>query len=500
MHDSVSASETRDGLGISIVRVVALVLLFSAGAVLESMHLNSLHDPEIWRHLRVGGWILENKAWPSVGLFSQAATQPWRDFSWGYDVLSAMANWAFGLRAVPALIVGLRVGLGIVTFLLAGGRRQFWSGVALSIAAQYVMGNMGPGPVFCSALLFAVELILLKEIRGSGDVRPLCVLPVVFLVWANVDIGVEFGIGAYLLYLLGTVIENSTSSMNWKWIPKAEKKISIKLAATVGLTSLAASFTNPYGVHICSAFMSDQFDSTNVNLPGYTAMSFHRPEDYALLLLAMGAFFVLGLQRLRQPFPLCLLILSTMFAFRTERAGWLVVLASLMVIGEAISTKRQTRVAGGTVSCSRQQLLSAAALSALLSGAVLLAFTPGKEGLVKRIAERFPVQACDYIRQHHLPVPLFNSHRWGSFLIWYLPEYPVAIDGRRGLYSAEEETDYYKVMRADLPFQGYPAMRRAHTLLLEKGSVMGEALREVPGFQVAYEDSVAIVLLQQARE
>ena len=117
-----------------------------------------------------------------------------------------------------------------------------------------------------------------------------------------------------------------------------------------------------------------------------------------------------------------------------------------------------------------------------------------------RIAEIFPVRACDQIRDHQLPGPLFNSYAWGSFLTWYLPEYPVAIDGRRGLYPDQEEIDYFKVMIAEIPYQSFPPMQRARTLLLDKQGIMGEALRGLPGFHVAYEDSISIVLLQDKKE
>jgi hypothetical protein len=110
------------------------------------------------------------------------------------------------------------------------------------------------------------------------------------------------------------------------------------------------------------------------------------------------------------------------------------------------------------------------------------------------------VRAADYIRQHQLPQPLFNSYAWGSFLMWYLPDYPVAIDQRRGLYPEQEELDYFKVMNAEIPYQSYPPMRQARTLLLDKVTPMGDALRDVPGFRVAYEDSISIVLIQEKRE
>jgi len=123
-----------------------------------------------------------------------------------------------------------------------------------------------------------------------------------------------------------------------------------------------------------------------------------------------------------------------------------------------------------------------------------------RDVLMTRIAENYPVRACDYIRQHQLPAPLFNPYGWGSFLTWYLPEYPVAIDGRRGLYPDEEEINYFKVMLAEVPYQSLPPMKLARTLLLDKEGVMGEALRGLPGFHVAYEDRISIVLLRGEKE
>jgi hypothetical protein len=79
-------------------------------------------------------------------------------------------------------------------------------------------------------------------------------------------------------------------------------------------------------------------------------------------------------------------------------------------------------------------------------------------------------------------------------LIWYLPEYPVAIDGRADLYSDDFVIQSSKAMNADVPYQTYPAMANAGTLLLQRNSLMGEALSTVPAFRVEYRDDVAVVL------
>jgi hypothetical protein len=101
-----------------------------------------------------------------------------------------------------------------------------------------------------------------------------------------------------------------------------------------------------------------------------------------------------------------------------------------------------------------------------------------RQVLLSRVAADFPVGACNYIRQHQAPALLFNSYAWGSFLTWYLPEYPVAIDARRELYPDDLETEYCKVMKVLI--RCLAPMKDGRTLLLDKQNVMADALRTLP--------------------
>ena len=118
----------------------------------------------------------------------------------------------------------------------------------------------------------------------------------------------------------------------------------------------------------------------------------------------------------------------------------------------------------------------------------------GREVLLGKVGTSYPVAACDYIRNHQLPRPLFNAYEWGGFLTWYLPEYPVAIDSRTDLYGEVAITEYSRVMNADMPYSGYPAMGDAEIILLPKKANMAVALSSLPRFQVVYSDDVAAVL------
>jgi hypothetical protein len=113
------------------------------------------------------------------------------------------------------------------------------------------------------------------------------------------------------------------------------------------------------------------------------------------------------------------------------------------------------------------------------------------------LAQTYPVAASNYIREHALPQPLFNAGEWGGFLTWYLPEYPVAIDGRRNLYPDDFVIQYAKAMNAEVRYTDFPALANARTLIFPKGSLLGQALSTLPSCTVAYNDNVAVVLVRK---
>jgi hypothetical protein len=111
------------------------------------------------------------------------------------------------------------------------------------------------------------------------------------------------------------------------------------------------------------------------------------------------------------------------------------------------------------------------------------------------------VKACDFIRANQLPGPLFNTYYWGGFLMWYLPEYPVSIDGRLSLYGDEINERYFKVTGGDQRLETDPRFVGARIILFERSSAVIKALTTLPAFhdqfRVAYEDNVATVLVRQ---
>jgi len=478
-------------------RIGTMLLLFVSAAVFEANNLSSLSalsNSDIWWHLRTGIWILQNHNVPHSGLFSQSPELPWSASSWGYDLLVAFAFRMLELRSIPVLLMVFKSAFAVVTFLLAGGLRgRFWPAAALSATAQYIVGNVQPGPSYCSMLLSAVALLLLNESRGTDSVRPLFWLPPLFLVWANLDIQFVFGILLLALFLTTSFIQDfglrsGVEHLQQKWAP-----VSRRNAGIVATLCLIATFVTPYSYHLYGIFFASVTSVANRYFPDFHAMSFRRPQDYVLMLLTMGAFLALGLRRSRDSFQIALMIGCAMLSFHAQRDAWLAALAAIAVIAEAIRDTGGTTDADHKRVWNRQTLIAGGLSVAILMLAAALRIPSSHEALMAKTAQTYPVAASNYIREHQLPQPLFNSYEWGGFLSWYLPEYPVAIDGRAGLYD-DDFIIYFKAMNADLPYMAYPALAHARTLLLQRNSLMGEALSTLPAFGVAYSDSVAVVL------
>ena len=83
---------------------------------------------------------------------------------------------------------------------------KVWTAIMLSAIAQYILGSVQPGPVYCSILFFALELFLLNRARQTGKLQSLYCAPVIFLLWANLDTQFIYGLALLLLFLITQLV------------------------------------------------------------------------------------------------------------------------------------------------------------------------------------------------------------------------------------------------------------------------------------------------------
>jgi len=482
------------------MRILALPLLLTAAPVCAAFYITAFFNGDIWWHLRTGLWILQNYGVPRSGLFSQYVDRPWVASSWGFEVLTAGAYKLLGLRAFPVLLMGFKLALAAVTFLLARGWRGcFWCAVLLSAIAQYVIVDLQPLPILFSILFFGVELLLLLQSRRCSDVRPLFWLPVLFFFWANLHGQFLNGLLLLGLYLAAEVTEfllhiSGVSSFS------APAHSLAKVSTIAGL-SVVATLLTPYSFQLFpSAFQTAYGKVLFEDFQEMQALAFRQPQHFVLLLLVMAAFLALGRQRSRDLFKLGMMGIFVMLAFRVQRDVWCVVFPAIAVIADAVADyQHEPEPRKSSQGWKWEKPLVAVLVLVVFLAAIVR--IPSSNALMNQASRVFPVKACDFIRANQLPGPLFNTYSWGGFLIWYLPEYPVSIDGRLNLYGDEINERYFKVTDGTQRLETDPSFTRARTILLERNSGMLKALTTLPAlraqFRVAYQDDVATVLVRQ---
>ncbi|MGB9071273.1 MAG: hypothetical protein WCC22_01260 [Terriglobales bacterium] len=486
-------------LDTAALRIVVLVGLFTGAALYQAAHLSALTDPDIWWHLRTGTWILQNHAVPHDGLFSQSASLNWVDSSWGFDLLVAVAVKAVDLRGLPILRMVLQVAIAAALFLLARGtRKNLWPAAILAAVAQYCISGLEPRRALVSVLFFAVSLAMLLHSRRTGQIRPVLWLPLLFLIWANLDRQFAYGLLALVLFCAVAIVEHLGRRSGSAWFESHRPNLSLSVSAAISGVCVLATLASPYTYHLHELIWQGA-TSTAVDyyLPDLHGMRFRQPQDYLLMLLVMAAFLTLGWRRSRDLFHISLLAVCSAVSFRLQRDSWLVALVAIGIIANAIFVDERDEPQEPVRPAWRREKLLTAALILVALAVSALQLPAQYEVLMTRVGQTFPVRASDYIRQNRLPQPLFNTYAWGGFLTWYLPEYPVVIDGRVDLYRDANNLPYFKLTQAEIPLESHPGFAQAQTFLLEAKSPIAEALATLPGFRVAYRDDLACVLVRR---
>ena len=453
-------------------------------------------DLDIWWHLKVGDWIFEHRAFPHVGILSRtAADRPWSAYSWAYEVLLSRAYAWFGLVGVGVFGTVLTIGVAYSVYWMV--RRltgRFWVACGLStVACSAFLFNLMPRPVFLSMILFAVTLTLTLEAQRSGRVQLLYWLPLVFLMWANCHIQFVYGIfvvglfaGVHLLQQLGTRVGITPEWLSPSRLPAG--RLVLIFAACVIATCLG-----PYSYHlyfIVFAYAGSKFPYAFIR--EFMALTFRAVSHYVELLLAGAAFFALGRQRRVDLFKLALLTATSVVAFRTMRDSWFLCIAAAACIADSLGGEEHEREPGETVP---QNAAVAAALALLL---FLFARNTdfNTRGLDGAMSSMFPVNAVNFLRRNPQPGPLYNTFDWGGFLTWYMPDFPVAIDGRTDLYGDEIDTRFFKTQNGDASYVDDPYLNEAHVVLLSKKVPLASVLLSDSRFTLIFQDSLAVVFVR----
>jgi len=421
-------------------------------------------DPDFGWHLQVGNYIRAHGI-PAHDIFTYTAPHfPWIDHEWGNDVLvSLLYGWGgYGL------LTALYAALWTVGLLLAGRRAQLW---VLLLATLAVVPYAGIRPVAWTVCFLAVTVRLLYSPRR----RLVWLLPLLFVVWANLHAG--FIIGLAIIAYWG---------------------LYYRRPALFGVVALSAAATclNAYGPRLYVEVARTLFDPTLHQQVGeWAPLSFWAPVELFMVVWGAGGFLTESRTIrawLRPSVPMLLSVFSA-----NRNVPLFVVVALAECDGYVRAIRQQFQRQAGRLA---RRVAIVAALLAILAGGYWLraSFWP----LNANRAASYPAAAVAYLRQNGCrDGRLFNDYNYGGYLIWQLPTTPLYIDGRMPSWKDESGqkymTRYYRLL--DYPHDYYAEFARydVHCVLLRKDSRNAALIRllERDGWQPAVQDSHSALLL-----
>lgn len=514
-------SEFRALLRIRLLQLSALTLLLAGIGTLAFQLKFAALDVDLWWHLKVGDWIIAHFAVPHTGILSRtAAERPWVAYSWGYEVLLSRAYAWLGLvgMGIFGTFLTLAVAYAIYWMLLRLSG-QFWLAcVGTGIVCSAFLFNGMPRPFFFSIAFFAVTLTLLLEANRSGRIELLYWLPPIFFVWANLHIQFIYGLFLIGLFVGINLIERVANALHI--CPQFLLPPSLPVANLAGLsaacvlaTLIGPNFYHPYLVVL--EYSKAKFSySVIVELQ---PLSFRGCSHFVELLLTAAGFFAVGWQassgqstpgpensqqKKFDLFKLALLIAASVVAYRTMRDAWFICLPAAACVADAFldQTGANREEAGIGKAGFRETWLEKLGVAAAV--ALLLAVSANRtdfnqRGLDRAISDIYPVNAINFLRRNPEPGPLYNNLNWGGFLMWYMPEYPVAIDGRNDLYGDELDKVFYDCEIAGKTYATNPYLNDAGVVLLDSTLPLAKILTVDPRFRLVYHDEIATVFARR---
>jgi len=213
---------------------------------------------------------------------------------------------------------------------------------------------------------------------------------------------------------------------------------------------------------------------------------------FATLALCAGLLATCAYKRIRLPaLEMALLFASAIGVVRT-----LEFLPLFAVVGAPVTAQLIQRVIRRPVGFALTGAQTAGfALAGLFMASLPVQRLTG-ENYRQALAVRYPVQAGEYILEHHLPGPLWNDFDWGGYLINALPGLPVSVDSRTEIYGERFLEEYEAVATGQEPAEQAMDRYQIGLVLVRPESPVSTQLQHDSAWIEAYRDTQAAVFVR----
>lgn len=168
-------------------------------------------DDDVFWHLATGRYVVQTHNVPATDIFGFVTQgQQWMPFEWGWDVFTYGIFSLGGYTALSVLRTIILLAVFSVFYLIlkkfkVGDTIIFIFFILLSFA---IIDRLTPRPHIISYLFFAIVLYILINYRyfHRSNFKQLFFLPLIFLLWGNMHMGIIAGVFLLGIYVLTEII------------------------------------------------------------------------------------------------------------------------------------------------------------------------------------------------------------------------------------------------------------------------------------------------------
>ncbi len=478
-QDQQPAWRIRTPAGIALLSITA-TLLFVFG-------LRKLTNFDIWWHLAAGRYIIENRTIPRVDMFSFTRQgNPWIDLHWGFQILVQVIYSISGSTGLIILrILALFAAFGAVISVSRPMRNPLAVSAVFCLAILSANSNFLIRPIILTVMFLAFNLAILIRWQGR-DTRLIYLLPVVQLLWVNIHSLFVLGLFTIYCFSAGAFIRR-VIRLPWDMADEHDPGPRFKQMVWVAGLSTVICLLNPFHwqgltfpfqlfLEVSGRYGAISRYTSEFAPPLSGDITSMHIRAFSLLLVLSAASFVLNYRRLKPEY------LMTWIGF-----AYLALVGGRNLSVFAITAAPITVLNLTTFSSSIRHRLPLG-LRKVMTYSMVLVTLAGAGWIIDLVVtdryfaryrtcpfglgihwHHYPRGAAEFIAEHEIPGPGFNTFEDGGYLIHRLyPELQVFIDGRNEVSGSKFFNHYVNIITNPRDWENQTAHHKLNFALIKQ--------------------------------
>lgn len=417
-------------------------------------------DTDLLWHIKQGDWLFENrKIVIDRELFTyQFDYREWIYLSWIADIILALV---YKISEFRGIIVFTSIIISSYIYILYRYVIKEGAGIVKTLAIliftlPILQMSWLPRPYIFSYIFMAIWLVIVDGYCNGNKKKMIWVLPVIGILWVNVQSSFVYGFVILGLYLAGDFFDFLVSG------DKIKLKNSIVLFIIM-LLNLVTSAINPFGLKNYKVLFFTNNDYMYKSILEFASVNFHNIGSlnlYILFFIITIMFFLKKNIKTSYIFLILFWLYSGMEYIRHMAIFGFFAIAIIPLISDYSKLKKfMTELIPVKIKTLFQKWIvnkknidfnnTRFPIIAIIGFVVVFALTLNVKLAdkmnwnLKPTQPAFGMKGTEYIKKNNLKGRIYNNYLYGGYMIWeFYPERVVFIDPRASIYPKEVFLDH----------------------------------------------------------